>query len=488
MKKIICLLICVASLMSIIALAACSSPKENTQNNNQADKPKEDYLSGLDFGGKQIRFAIAAAKAGDYSNYGWVGCDVDEANGDTVVDAVYNRNRIVEEKLNVDIEVAIATDGTLRETIITTLQSGDDEYDILWGWPANDVYLCLDNYLLDINQLDDSISYLDPEASWWATEYTKHYQFNDEIYWLSGPLSLIYAGGASCIFVNSRLYNSHFEQTYGNIYDFVKEGKWTIDEMAKMSSVVYQDLDGNDKLSDEDVFGARFHNSWSIMETLIGCGLECVSRSADGSLNFEVIHTNEKYITIVEGVYTLLSSTPGLSAEKGNWADYDLFIDGKQLFMYGQLDSMRTLRDMPDDFYIIPNPKFDINQTEYRAAMVDWSQPMGIAYTCSCIDAATATLELMAYTNETMVLPLYFEQALKFKYSRDDNTAEMVDLIHNSVYTDFALVWEEYIWGDLWIRYPGFDKNITSAIRKTGSGWIARFNELSEKFDKLGTV
>ena len=484
MKRIICFVLCLVMMLGTIALVSCAEKEKSNNSGNSTVTPDEPdtYLEDLDFDGAVIKFALSSAE--DPLALGHISCYVEEKNGDTVVDALYDRNEEVKRRLNVEIEVVATSNHTkFTETVKPSLMAGDDEYDWLWGQQANDIDLCLDGYIYDLNTLGSDVNYVNDEAEWWATHYMDLYQYKTERYWLSGPLCLGYAGGADCIFVNSRLYEANFGASYGNIYDFVREGKWTLDEMAKMSSTIYQDLDNDNKLSDADIFGTRFNCSWCIMRLLIGAGLECSTRNADGSITFGISHTNDKYISLVQKVVNTMSNTEGLVNNKSNWGSNEPFTNGNQLFLFGSLSTMQNLREMEDDFYLIPLPKLDMNQTEYRASMQDSNQIMGLAYTCQNIPAATATLELMAYLSHKNVNGLYFDEVLKYKYSRDDNTAEMVQLIHDSVYTDFVLVWELWLFDTHWLRYDGFIANPASQAKKKVDAWTKRFEETLQKLE-----
>ena len=483
MKRIICFFLCLVLVFGTVVLVSCAE-KESTKNNDGEAiviDPEDDYLKkfeDLDFDGYVVKYALSSAE--DPNSIGHIACNVEEKNGDTVVDAIYDRNETIKNTINVDIEVVTTTNHTgFTAAVRPSLMAGDTDYDWLWGQQANDIDLCLEGYVYDLNTLSDEVNYIDPTGDWWAGDYMSHYQYKNELYWLSGPLCLGYAGGADCILVNSRLYETNFGESYGNIYDFVREGKWTVDEMAKMSSTIYRDVDNDNKLSDADIFGIRFNCSWCIMRYLIGAGLECSTRNADGSITFGISHTNEEYITLVQKLYSTMNSTPGMSAQKSPWGSQSTFSDGNQLFMFGSLSTMQNFREMEDDFYLIPLPKFDLNQAEYRASMQDSNQIMGLVYTCENIPAATATLEMMAYLSNENVSNVYFNEVLKYKYSRDDDTAEMVQLIHDSVYTDFVLVWELYLFdGNHWLRYDGFVANPASQIKKKVESWTKLFNQM----------
>ena len=167
------------------------------------------------------------------------------------------------------------------------------------------------------------------------------------------------------------------------------------------------------------------------------------------------------------------------------WTSSERFINGEQLALFGGVGTLESFREMEDDFYLIPLPKFDKDQPTYRSAVGDNVQLMGLAYTCQNIEAATATLELMAYYSAQMVTPSYYDEALKYKYTRDEEAAEMIDLIAECAYTDFVLIWEWKIWGTLWIRYSAFGSAAASNIRKSENQVRKTLQSILDKLDEL---
>ena len=142
---------------------------------------------------------------------------------------------------------------------------------------------------------------------------------------------------------------------------------------------------------------------------------------------------------------------------------------------------------MADGFYVIPTPKYNVKQAEYRTMMSDGTHIFGITYNCSNVPAVTATLELMAYLSYYDVFPAYLNEALKYKYTRDEETADMIQLIYDSVYTDFGLIWEKWIWGTLWLRNGGISKNPASTIMKSQDQWNTTFKEILAELDRLSS-
>ena len=125
MKKLISLILCLVAILSVFALASCANDPDQKPDGPDGPKDPEDtYLEELDFDGQVVTFALASATMGDPTSRGYIACDVEEKNGDAVVDAIYDRNQEVERRLNVDIEVALCTGHTkFTENVLPSLLS-----------------------------------------------------------------------------------------------------------------------------------------------------------------------------------------------------------------------------------------------------------------------------------------------------------------------------------------------------------------------------
>ena len=123
------------------------------------------------------------------------------------------------------------------------------------------------------------------------------------------------------------------------------------------------------------------------------------------------------------------------------------FSEGKSLFLPGFLYTSENLRDMKDDYGIIPFPKYDESQEDYISSVHDIATLMCLPTTCTKVDAVCATLEAMAYYSYYEVTPVYYETALKTKYTRDDLSSQIIDIIHDTAMTDLAYVYQESLNG-----------------------------------------
>lgn len=485
MKKVISLVLALALFAGTLTLMSCAMADEEysgAQNNASASDTtsnKPPYYTKLPdpitFDGAKIRFALASAHEKNLESDGYRGCYVDEDNGEMVVSAVYKRNQNVEERLNVDIDVVLCTDEkSLTKTVTPIFMAGDDDIDCLWADRENDIGLCLKGYLLDLNKLDKNENYIEYDSDWWNSEYSDNIRYKDELFWLSGPLSLTFLGGLSCVFVNRDLYDQYLLADYGDITDMVLSGQWNVASLAKMSNDIYTK-------TGKTVFGSKFADKNAVMDALIGAGLEYTKKNADGSISLDLASPSSKYLSVSSQILQLFTSVDGV----GSFAEFgDGFAGGTQLFKYGKLSDGIALREMKYDCYILPTPKLGADQAEYRSAVSSRNQLIGIPYTCQNVPAVSATIEAMAAEAYRLVMPAYFDLISKYKFTRDDDTAMILDLIRDSAYTDFGMAWEREIFGSDWISSGKFKFDPTT-LNKYSAAWAHSLKEALTMLDDL---
>ena len=98
------------------------------------------------------------------------------------------------------------------------------------------------------------------------------------------------------------------------------------------------------------------------------------------------------------------------------------------------------MREMKADYGIIPYPKFDENQEFYKALVHDGVCMICVPITISAErkDVLGAVLEDLSLGAYKSVTPAYFEMALKSKYSRDNTSSQILDMLSEHLTTDFG--------------------------------------------------
>ena len=136
-KKILAAMLLAAMMLSACGQAATDAPVTETSNTAAAETEPEtvdpiagrtlqDEVPELDFGGADFRSIVQESTP--YDIY------VAESTGDTLNDAIFNRNEAIQERFNVKIAEANAQNhGQIASEVKAVVTAGDDAYDLVLG-------------------------------------------------------------------------------------------------------------------------------------------------------------------------------------------------------------------------------------------------------------------------------------------------------------------------------------------------------------------
>lgn len=102
-----------------------------------------------------------------------------------------------------------------------------------------------------------------------------------------------------------------------------------------------------------------------------------------------------------------------------------------------------TMRNMADEYGVVPIPKFDKTVTTYHSAMHDGYTVAVIPTTVTGerLDQMSAVLEAMGSASFRIIKPAYYELTLRTKLAKDPQSAEMMDLIINGIVIDPGIIY-----------------------------------------------
>lgn len=450
-KRILAALLCSAILTS--SFVSCSESETNSsETQEEAGSPSEEIEifetepahdetdrsqmkdslpSDLDFSGSTVKFLLRG------------GIDenelLTELTGDIVDDAVYNRNLSVQERLNVKFDLQSSGNGTAQEmpsAVTNSILAGSYEYDII-AW-AQYVVLPLSLKNMFLNLVD--APYIDLEQPWWNKNYIDAISIgNNSRFFLVGDVNLTALKNTSAAFFNKKLFSDYIGSV-DEFYTTVSTGGWTVDLCKNYSEAVYTDVNGNGVVDDGDIYGLAGTTVANTEHYAIACDMEFSQRDEDGIPYITL--NSDRSATIVEKLYDLYYNNKGmmvLNSDSSFVSDSlaKIFSMDQLLFMPIWVQTCDYLRDMESDYGIIPYPKLDEAQEDYRTLVHDTASMFCIPTTCNQSDTVCAVLEAMSAESYRTVTPAYYEVALKQKYARDSLSVLMIDIIHNNASTDF---------------------------------------------------
>ena len=465
----IILLLCLAS-----AQLACGDDAGQTDT-TEAEKVSESTtgetypLPEADFGGDT--FGILCRTEKKYEIWS------DGEDGETLNDAVYERNRNVEERYKIKFECH-DTPGSWSErenfykVFTGSVLAGEDKFDLVAYYEACAQVPITEGYMLDLKEIKS----LDFSHDWWYPGYNDTMTVNGKLYSCLGDAAMTTWEYPAVTFFNKNLMDK-----YGMEYPYqaVKDGKWTFDMLCELGKRVSEDLNGDGKFDENDLYG------WITGDGMLRCMPTsfdfplCVVRNGKPELSVG----SEKYYEVYDRVYDVLWNSDWATVLNGSDdnARTKCFTDGRALFYNFDASSVTELREMNDEFGILPYPKYNEAQESYKTVVFDNHSVFCVPKTAKDPERSGVILEAMGYESMELVTPAYYEVLLHGKVARDDESRDMLDIIRDSFQFDFAIVNSMMVDS----IFPFFGGNLKNGVESISSAVASRLPVWEERFAAL---
>ena len=437
MKKRIALILVGAILFG--ALSGCSEQKpvqEQEEVQITAPIPAEvpetepeetnvlDTLPENDFGGRSFTVLLRTDK--EYEFYS------EELSGEIINDSVYERNNILEGRYNVSVGYVdrIASWGSgdrFNPELNSMIMSGDSSFDIVAGYAA--MILGAIQKGLFLNWYD--MPYIDISKPYWSPQIADSLTINNKMFAMTGDISLSIWEDMICMYFNQKLAQDY---SVGDIYELVRNGDWTFDELLSRVRKVSSDLNGDGSYTEDDLYGYVSYWSTAIDSYLPAFDIQVVKRGEDGWHAFTM--NTERMVSALEKMQSLFFDGSNSAMMTATINVQKIFQEDRALFYANDLRSSALLRDMETDYGIVPYPKFDSAQAKYHSTSTDDFSLILFPSTVTDLDFVGCITEAMCAVNSAVVVPAYYDIALKDKYNRDQQSAEMLDIIRENLIFD----------------------------------------------------
>ena len=395
----------------------------------------EDDLPEKDFGGKDFR--ISTKRGTMYE------IDEEEETGDIIEDALYARNRRIEERFNIKIVPVIteAGDGNTHvNEVRQSIMAADDALDLSATYVFTTGPLVTDGCFL--NWLN--MPYNDLSKPWWIGGVNDKFRVGDAIYAATGDM---------CVSTLKLTYGVFYNRTRGadydlneTIYDTIREGKWTIDKFIEMTRDVYVDVNGDGERGNTDFYGFTAEKATNLDVYTFAFDIPLVKNNEDGVPELAI--NTPKTIEAVEKVNKLYWDGVGSYIPEDYMEPIHMFRSGNALFTTTYLtNAFSTFRDMTDDYSILPYAKWDVAQEKYMTGAMDNYSVLGVPVTVSDLEMVSIITESLNIESYKTLFPTYYEQALQSKYARDAESIEMIDILMAGRNFDFCTLFSSTIIG-----------------------------------------
>ncbi len=470
----------ILSLLCITVLASCgdtsadagnvtSAPVDSTAPATEAETEFRytDNLGEMRFGGAEYRVrTIENLNVTSYMN-------VEEQSGDTLDDAIYTRNRTIEERFDITFVETLAEDDASK--FKNLILAGDDAFELCNLRCTDALTFWEDNLIYNLSEVPN----LDLSQPYWANKLNQSITLGGEQYTAIGAYDVNVMDLTYAMVFNKEMVIAN---DFTSPYELVKNGTWTSDTMLEMMLDVVSDLNGDGKMDENDNYGFLSHAKQVSPNFWIAAGEMSILKDADDRPVINM--TAERFVDV-------FNKTFDITWEAGTWFSQSIsntdvpddnikiFSEGRALFMDVSLFHLELLRDMEADFGIIPYPKYDEMQAEYYSR-VSYYWATVVPTTNGHLDMTGAILEALNCESANVVTPAYYEVALKTKVSRDEDSAAMLDLILENRVVDIGdtILCADIRDGFIYSMFRTNKRDIVSEVAK-------KEKALNKKFEKM---
>ena len=411
-----------------------------------------DTVPELDFGGAEFR---------SISQDGLSAMDIwtEGESGEVLNDAVFRRNKAVEERFNVTIAEPVAVRYTVIGTQVTSLvKAGEDAYELILGQMEESGKNMVAGHFM--NWYD--VPYMDFTQPWYPDSIVQEGvgTVNGKMYIAVSDMLLTYIKNCWAI-----VYDHVYANNYGitGVYDLVKNGEWTLDRLIGFTGEIYEDRNGNGEKDDEDFYGLSYRvEGCSFAASLYGLGVRS-AQIEDKQLVMTLY--SEHTVDVFDKIFDMLENTGTLKAPYNGKYTEALFSAGCSVFANLALTHCyNNLREYENPYGIIPLPKWDEQQERYCTTPDGGSNIMAVMLTAQNTELIGAVTEALSAESWRSVMPVFIDTILSSKIARDRESTEMIDLVLDSIYVDFPYL------------YDGFQ------------GWTFKLSTFVEKRDALAST
>lgn len=390
----------------------------------------DDGLPAANFEGRAFRVACEEAKS--YEIYS------EELNGEVTNDVIYERNASTEDRFNSLIENIKVVDA--HDNVVKTVTAMDNAYELV-GYKA---YLSYKSISAGCVRNWYDIPYTDFDKPWYNKITNDASAFNGKLFNATCSLGITAMQYTYAMFANSRVCDS-YGWPVEKLYELVYNNEWVYDKFNEIISLIHADLNGDGKKDEDDLYGYESGSTHSFDVWMAAFDQLISGKDSEGRITIELM--TEKTTAALEKIYDLTYNNPSAYYFNAEYKEFTKFAESKIGICPAPFRvAYSELREMKDSYAILPYPKWDQNQAMYLTNIYDQYSAFSVPKTVfdqDQLEFAGIMIEALNAESYKKVYPAFYDIALKNKYTEDEDSARMVDIIMEGSNMDFAYMFGE---------------------------------------------
>jgi uncharacterized membrane protein len=492
MKKILCIILLSALFLSLTStLVSCGNEtvsSETTTQDTDTTQPVEEVVvlpEDAFYGGYEYKIHISGNM--EYNDFD----DSKGLEGSTLEVARYKRNSWAETQFGIDITETTEFifngangNGPGYKTFSNMYMSSSYDYDAGLASTFDSAMLAANGYLSDLND----VPYIDLTKSWWDQKANEQLSINGQMYFSTGDISTVDNVFTQCILFSKVLID---EKQLQNPYQLVKDNKWDMDTLASEIKKVSEDVNGDSEMTPADKYGLLTWND-SIQEFLAASGEAIAKINDDGKLELTVY--NQRTSSAIDKFFGILDDNTSainyqaVSNTTGDWNSirHTMFDENRVAYYMSTFNAVADHRAKETDFGILPFPKLDLEQESYGHIVAAFHSQMYILPAfMESTERTGAITEGLAWYGKEILTPAYYDQTLVGQIIRDDESAEMLDIIFSTHVFDAGVIYDTGYSGLLISMAKSLKNTFSSVYNQNLNSAEQRISEFNKNFEVL---
>lgn len=329
----------------------------------------------------------------------------------------------------------------------------------------------------------DEIGTIHLGEEWWDQIFLDATSIGGSHYFAMSNAHLMGWDGLWCL-----LFNENMMDNLGLDYPYqlVRDGKWTLDKLTEYCEAA-ANLNGDDSFKcsaqGNSTFGCVSFQHVP-MKFLFGLGADFVTKDKN---DMPVFDCGNRFIEACQKLSTFFGKSGVYLAASSDTAEdtyYQNFYEANRaLFLGCELKTTGLLRNMNENFGIVPFPKLDENQADYRSTAVHQCAVFTIPVTSTHAEEIGQVFDALSYESDEMVLQPYFSVVVEQKGLRNEDSIDMLNIIKRTRSYDIGVAYQ-------WIS--SLEEQIRNKIYN-GSADVASIidsnkSKVQENIDKMLTA
>lgn len=442
-----------AATMMILLLVACqnSTPvgsetggneKPSTQEETAPPAPGSEPQLEIPEGTRYDGYTFTVLTCGNYNEC--FRLEVEDYSADLIDSAAYQRNADVEALLGVTVKAipeSYPDENVYPELSAAVMSEAVCPYDLVFPHCMLGVSAIMSEGLLyDWNTL----SGVDFSKPWWNQSMSEHLAIADHLYIVSSDLCVAWQG-MYCFLFNKDVLEERTNLKSADLYQAVYDGNWTLDYMTSLvkESALTGEVNGDGLMDANDRYGLTIP-PYTANRFMYGSGITTTELDENGKQVLSLFST--KTVDLCQKVYDLyhLSSTyvdSGANYNPGPFQECDTFrmlTEGRVLLAGYDIGSYpENIRYMDNvELGLLPIPKYNENQTTYYSLCA--AGIFGMPKNVGDAERNAVITEALSYYSYKNVRPAYFDQTLQYKVLDDEDSYNVLRIMHEGKLFDFG--------------------------------------------------